>query len=215
MKHSDNKTVILVFAKAPIPGQVKTRLIPALGEAGAAHLHAKLLQHTLDTLCSLDSVDVQLYGLSPAGDDYLPTRAERYGIPLKAQQGHNLGERMASAFTDNLDEYDKIILVGCDCPTLSVAHYQQAMAQLDDNDAVIIPAHDGGYVLLGLQRQSPALFEDIDWSTSRVLEQTRERLKTAGFRWWELTPEPDIDRPEDLAHCPDALLTGVAHEMAG
>lgn len=205
----------MVFAKAPVSGAVKTRLIPALGADGAAAFHARLLQHTLAMLQHIDHVDVLLYGLPDPQQTMLAETATCFGVTLKLQRGEDLGARMAAAFADNLPDYERVIVVGTDCPALRAAHYRQAMHALDTHDAVLIPAYDGGYVLLGLRRAVPDIFRAIDWSTDKVLHQTRERLKSLGVRWQELPALHDIDRPEDLVHCPSELLTGATHELAG
>ncbi|MDR9437864.1 MAG: TIGR04282 family arsenosugar biosynthesis glycosyltransferase, partial [Thiohalophilus sp.] len=141
--------------------------------------------------------------------------ADYYKLTLHSQQGNDLGKRMASAFTDNLANYRKALVIGCDCPAFTPDDLRAAIETLDDQDAVIVPAHDGGYVLLGLRTFSPLIFNDIDWSTDRVFEQTTGQLDAAGLRWTSLDPKHDIDRPDDLNHCPEHLLTGVSNEMAG
>lgn len=208
-------TVIMVFAKAPVPGQVKTRLIPALGEAGAAELHAALLAQTLKKVSQLDDIVIRLYCQPDMHHPLFRHAADHYRLSLHAQQGNDLGKRMANAFTDNLPRYHKALVIGCDCPALTPDDLRAAIAALDEQDAVIVPAHDGGYVLLGLNTFSPLIFTGIDWSTGRVFEQTARQLDAAGLRWSALEPRQDIDRPEDLAYCPSNLLTGVTNEMAG
>lgn len=215
MNRNSATTLVMIFAKAPVPGKVKTRLIPALGKAGAANLHTQLLHHTLQTVARVETVDVQLYAQPDTRHAVFEECADAYTLSLKTQQGKDLGERMATAFAENLAVYEKVIIVGCDCPSLTTLHFQNAITALENEDAVLIPAFDGGYVLLGLRQYAPQLFQNIDWSTSRVLAQTRVQLQHAGLSWQELAPQHDIDRPDDLTHCPPYLLTGVHHEMAG
>ncbi len=215
MKQHTPDTAIMVFAKAPITGQVKTRLIPTLGAAGAAELHARLLQQTLNTVTQLEKVAVRLYCQPDTDHPLFRHAVEHYKLTLHSQQGNDLGERMANAFTDTLPNYDKVLVIGCDCPAFTPDDLRAAIETLDAQDAVIVPAHDGGYVLLGLRRFSPRIFTDIDWSTDRVLEQTTGQFDAAGLHWTSLEPKHDIDRPDDLIHCPEHLLTGVSNEMAG
>lgn len=215
MKANAPTTAIMVFARAPVPGRVKTRLIPALGEEGAAELHAALLQQTLKTASQLEDSAIQLYCQPDTHHPLFRQAADRYKLILHSQQGNDLGERMANAFTDNLSNYRKTLVIGCDCPAFTPDDLRAAIETLDDQDAVIVPAHDGGYVLLGLRIFSPLIFIDIDWSTERVYEQTVRQLDSAGLRWRALEPKQDIDRPDDLIHCPEHLLTGVSNEMAG
>lgn len=215
MKQDALTTAIMVFARAPVAGQVKTRLIPALGEAGAAELHARFLGQTLNTVSQLENVAIQLFCQPNIHHPLFRQAADRYTLSLHPQQGYDLGERMANAFTGNLPHHQKVLVIGCDCPAFTPDDLRAAMDTLDDQDAVIIPAHDGGYLLLGLRTFSPLIFTDIDWSTERVFEQTTRQLDAAGLQWIALESKQDIDRPEDLIHCPEHLLTGVTNEMAG
>ncbi|MFO8024511.1 TIGR04282 family arsenosugar biosynthesis glycosyltransferase [Thiohalophilus sp.] len=215
MKQNAPTTAIMVFARAPVPGQVKTRLIPALGEAGAAELHAALLEQTLKTASQLEDSAIRLYCQPDTQHSLFRQMADRDKLTLHPQDGNDLGERMSNAFADNLPHYQKVLVIGCDCPALTPDDLRAVIEALDKQDAVIIPAHDGGYVLLGLRTFSPLIFSDIDWSTDRVCEQTTRQLDAAGLQWTALEPRPDIDRPEDLIHCPEHLLTGVTNEMAG
>lgn len=215
MKQHAPTTAIMVFAKAPVPGQVKTRLIPALGEAGAATLHAAMLEYTLNKVSRLADTAIRLYCQGDMQHPVFRQAADRTALSLHPQQGSDLGERMANAFAETLPRYHKTLVIGCDCPALSPNDLQTAINALDDHEAVITPAHDGGYVLLGLRRFSPRIFADIDWSTERVFEQTTRKLDAAGLQWRAFEPRQDIDNPGDLIHCPEHLLTGVPHDMAG
>lgn len=215
MKQDAPTTAIMIFARAPVPGQVKTRLIPALGEKGAAELHARLLEQTLNTVTQLENVAIQLYCQPDTQHPLFRRAGDRTTLSLHPQQGNDLGERMSNAFADHLPCYPKVLVIGCDCPAFTPEDLRAAIETLDDQDAVIVPAHDGGYVLLGLKAFSPLIFSDIDWSTERVFEQTARQLDAAGLQWIALEPKQDIDRPEDLIHCPEHLLTGVPDEMAG
>ncbi|MFP4611750.1 MAG: TIGR04282 family arsenosugar biosynthesis glycosyltransferase [Thiohalophilus sp.] len=215
MKPDTQTTAVMVFARAPIPGQVKTRLIPTLGEAGAATLHAAMLEYTLHKVSRLADTAIRLYCQGDMQHPVFRRATDRYTLSLYPQQGADLGERMANAFAESLAHYQKVLVVGCDCPALTPNDLHNAINALDDHEAVITPAHDGGYVLLGLRRFSPRIFTDIDWSTGRVFEQTAAQLDAAGLRWRALEPRQDIDRPDDLIHCPEHLLTGVRNEMAG
>ncbi len=193
------RTTLMVFAKAPVAGQCKTRLIPALGEAGAARFQELLLSHTLDWALSLPLCRVELWC---APDDTHPL-FQQLGkvrkLPLYTQTGQDLGQRMANAFDHALGSADRAVVVGTDCPQLSASLVSEVISYLRaGDDAVLVPALDGGYVLLGLSRPGDFLFQEIDWSTDRVLQQTEQRLRKAGWRYRCLDPLPDIDRPEDL-----------------
>lgn len=191
---------ILVFAKAPVPGQVKTRLVPTLGEAGAAQLHRQLVERTLDTAATAGLGAIELCCAPDTNDPYFAACAKRYGLSLRAQGEGDLGARMARALKLAVAAGTPGLLIGCDCPVLSPAYLREAAAALaGGSEAVFGPAEDGGYVLVGLARMPPAqLFEDISWGTASVMQETRARLAHLGWRWRELATVWDVDRPEDL-----------------
>jgi rSAM/selenodomain-associated transferase 1 len=202
---------LLVFAKAPIPGVAKTRMIPALGADGAARLQGQLLASTIQRFAGASLAPIELWC---APDDSHPAFrevAERFGVGLRVQRGANLGERMLSAARDASRRAAAVVLVGCDCPDLGPAEVREALGALlapeaapesalsARLDAVLGPASDGGYVLLALKRPEPALFEDIPWGGDQVAVHTRERLRRLDWRWRELAELRDLDRPDDLA----------------
>lgn len=202
---------VLVFARAPEPGKSKTRLIPALGPEGAASLHARLLERTLKVATAAGVGPVQLWCTPDTEHPYFAACRSRWAVSLHRQRGADLGERMDRALNDTLRRQPDrgAVLIGCDAPALSVEHLREAHRQLATGvDVVLGPAEDGGYVLIGLNRPCPALFSAMPWGTGRVLALTRERIATLGLPTHELDPQPDLDRPEDLAHWP-AL---VGHE---
>lgn len=186
-----------MFAKAPVAGLAKTRLIPALGAEGAARLHAGLVERTLRTALAAAAARVELWCAPDCSHPFFAGWASR-GVKLHAQPEGDLGERMA-AFFRAAPEHGPALLIGCDCPSLTPADLREAERSLREGaDAVFVPVHDGGYVLVGLSRFVPQLFADMPWSTSEVMALTRARLAAAGLRWIELPMRHDIDRPEDL-----------------
>ena len=197
---------IILFSKAPLPGQVKTRLVPALGEAGAARLARRMLQHAAAQAAAAQPAVLELC-VSPAPDD----PAWR-GISLPAdivwssQSDGDLGERMASAARRALAAGRPVLLLGSDCPALVTERIRNAAILLQDCDAVLNPACDGGYVLLGLQRYDNAVFENIPWSTGLVSRITRQRMQYLGWRCGMLPELTDVDEPADLVHVPDSWL---------
>ena len=201
---------VAVFAKAPRAGQVKTRLIPVLGEAGATRLHAALVERTLATAFAADVGPVELWCAPDAGDPFFQAQAANLGAVLAVQPEGDLGARMAAAFASAFGENRAMLLIGCDCPAFEAAHLREAAAALARNDAVFVPAEDGGYMLVGLARPVPALFEDIPWGTGQVMARTRERLRRAGARWAELPALWDVDRPEDVARLRSGGFEGLA-----
>lgn len=195
-------TRIVVFAKAPVAGQAKTRLIPALGAEGAAALAARMLRHTLAEALAADLGPVELCR-TPA-EDPLWTRLELPTALIATDQGEgSLGERMARASARVIAGGEPLLLIGTDCPALDAARLRELAAALAVVDAVIAPASDGGYVALGLNRFDPRLFEDIAWSTDSVTAATLERLSELAWSLRQFPPLRDIDEPEDLQHLPE------------
>jgi uncharacterized protein len=199
------QTHIIVMAKAPIAGRVKTRLAPLLGDAGALALHRQLIESTLFRARDAALGAVTLW---VDGDTTLPeiaTCAMRQRVGLQAQQGADLGARMQAAFAHtfahafaNAPASDRrCLLIGSDCPALTSMTLRAAAAALERHDAVLVPALDGGYVLLGLTRPQPTLFDGVAWGTDRVLAETRARMTGAGLSRAELDPLPDLDTPDD------------------
>mgnify|MGYP001814973100 FL=1 len=194
---------IIVFAREPIAGCTKTRLHPALGPEGAAALSRKLIRHTLDKASAARADEVVLYASDPVDKGFLAECAMHYGIPLRTQAGSDLGQRMNQAFQHELATADWVVLVGTDCPSMLPEDIEQAESALREGcDAVIGPALDGGYYLLGLRRCNPSLFTGIEWGTEAVYTQTKNVLDGLGFGVLELPARRDIDTPDDLAFLP-------------
>jgi rSAM/selenodomain-associated transferase 1 len=191
---------IMVFAKAPTPGEVKTRLVPALGEAAAAQLHRQLVERTLFTALAARLGPVELWCAPGTNDAFFAACARQHGVSLRAQGEGDVGMRMGRALELALVDGSPALLIGSDCPALTAEYLREAAAALaGGNDAVVGPAEDGGYVLVGLARSpSVQLFENIAWGTAAVMQQTRARLARLDWRWRELATLWDLDRPEDL-----------------
>jgi len=190
---------ILVFAKAPEPGQVKTRLIPALGAEGATELYMSLLKQTVESVTVADLAPVQLWCAPNSTHAFFQQLASCHNLSLYNQSGADLGERMSSAADQALQESEAVVLIGADCPMLGRDHLRQSLQWLMDGyDAVVGPAEDGGYVLLGLHHNNALLFEEMPWGGDQVLGLTRQRLAELGWCWQELEPLWDLDRPPDL-----------------
>jgi rSAM/selenodomain-associated transferase 1 len=191
---------ILVMARAPEAGRAKTRLIPALGEAGAARLHGYLVERLLDELSQASLAPITLCCTPHIDHPFFLHCRDRYGVGLQQQQGHDLGERLHHALTTSLQRNTYAVVIGCDIPLLGRDDLGVALESLaQGGDAVISPAEDGGYALLGVREAAAELFSDIEWGSERVLAQTRERLLALGWSWQELKQQWDVDRPEDLS----------------
>jgi rSAM/selenodomain-associated transferase 1 len=197
--------ILAQMARAPVPGEVKTRLLPALSAEAAAQLHEAMLIHTCRTLLSAQLGPVELW---VSGDADAPAfrRARQLGISsLRQQSGLDLGQRMAHLCGDALQRSAQVILVGSDAPAIDSAYLEAAAQALQDVDAVLGPALDGGYVLLALRRMHVRIFEGIRWGGDEVLAATLDRLREVRFSYQLLPALPDIDRPEDLRHLPEDL----------
>ncbi|MDP3520939.1 MAG: TIGR04282 family arsenosugar biosynthesis glycosyltransferase [Hydrogenophaga sp.] len=206
-------TALIVFAKAPVPGQAKTRLIPALGAEGAARLAEQLLQHTLR---QVRDAPVDHLALCVAPDTHHPVfeqarQAVGERLHLAPQGDGDLGERMHRALSRALARHHKALLIGTDAPALNAQVLAAAGAALDSHDAVFVPALDGGYALIGLTRPAPELLLGMAWSTPQVMEHTRERARRHGWRWAELAPVADIDEAADLVHLPAGWPSTHSH----
>ena len=196
MTSTDPASCLVQFAKAPILGQVKTRLQSSLGEQGCLDLHCALVEHVLSQFVHETGICQQLWCSEP--HPYFQQLVEGLPVSLHLQQGNELGMRMASAFQTCLHHYDKVVLIGSDCPALSVQTLNATLQLLDEVPAAFVPAEDGGYVLVGLTRFDPTLFQGIPWGSSEVMNATRSRLSEIGWDWRELEMLSDIDRPDDL-----------------
>jgi rSAM/selenodomain-associated transferase 1 len=199
MTYKYPNAVLMIFCKAPISGQVKTRLIPELTAEQAAELHVELSTKTLQRATIGNLCPVQLWCAPTLDHPFFSESATTYRLILKQQQGADLGERMHHAFCSALADYSHALLMGCDCPSLTGQDLEQAlMALTQENEVVLAPAEDGGYVLIGLNRPQPELFTDMPWGTAQVLEQTRNRIEYGQLRRYELSEQWDVDTPEDL-----------------
>ncbi len=191
-------SVLLIFCKAPIAGQVKTRLQPQLSAEQAVAVHIQLTQMTLQRAFQQPLCPVTLCCAPDAEHEFFRQCAKDYPLTLSQQHGSDLGERMHNAFAEALAHYRHALLIGCDCPSLSVDDLQQALAALNDgSDAVIAPAEDGGYVLIGLNTPQPTLFNDMAWGSDQVMAETRQRSSLAGLQLHELKCQWDVDTIED------------------
>lgn len=201
---------VAVFARAPVPGRAKTRLIPALGADGAAALQRQLIERTLATACTVPGARVTLWVAGDIDHPFIAATASRFGVAVAAQDGADLGERMHLAFVATAAP---LVLVGTDCPQLVAADLAAAAQALADHEVVIQPASDGGYVLIALRDPRPRLFTSIDWGGPRVLQQTRARVAELGLRCLLRPTLDDLDTAEDLQRALDRGLLG-AHGFA-
>jgi uncharacterized protein len=188
---------LAILAKAPVAGAVKTRLIPALGAEGAATLQARLIERTVETAGEASIGPVTLWVTPAPPHPYFTALASRFPIGLAVQPDGDLGARMLAACQA---ASGPVLVIGTDCPALTPAHLREAADALRaGNDAIVIPAEDGGYVLIGTRQPQPQLFAAITWGIETVMAETRQRVARQGLTSRELPPLWDVDRPEDLA----------------
>lgn len=213
-------TTLVIFAKAPLAGQVKTRLQPDFNHHQSLFIHRALVGHTLDMARQLEDVAIELWVSGPhefwqqmcggdAGD-------ETGKIPLYTQSGNSLGERMHNACLQVLRRSERVLLIGSDCPAMTTAYLQRAAQHLRQFPVVLGPAEDGGYVMIAMiaavaERASP-LFELINWGSAEVLAQTKAALDTQQLAYREMETLWDVDRPEDIARV-QALSGPIAVAM--
>ena len=199
---------VLVFARAPVAGQVKTRLIPAIGAEGALALHKQLTLHAIDVAQQAYPGAVELWCAPDARHAWFAKLARDRQLDLRDQSGDDLGARMAHALADALGRSRRALLIGTDIAVMSADYLLAADRRLAGGaDIVLGPAEDGGYVLIGLgggrsplfPGSIPRLFEGVDWGTNNVLIQTRDRVVRLGLVAAELPALWDVDTPADLA----------------
>ena len=191
---------VAVLAKAPIAGFAKTRLIPVLGADGAAHLQASLIERALATACAARIGPVTLWATPDESHPALQAISARFDVALTRQCDGDLGARMLAALAAATGP---ALVIGTDCPVLTSEHLCTAADVLRrGTDVVVLPAEDGGYVLIGARVPQPALFSDMRWSTPRVMDETRHRLRAFGLTWQEPVTLWDLDLPEDIARLP-------------
>ena len=203
---------IVIFAKAPVPGLAKTRLIPALGAQGAADLAQRMLDHTVAQALAAEVGPVELC-VTPSPDDAAWRGHARAASVTWSDQGDgDLGERMAQAVQRVTGAGESLLLIGTDCPALDAALLRRAADSLQQFDATLVPTADGGYVLLGLNRFHASLFRDIEWSTGSVAAETRRRLAGLGWKVKEHPTVQDIDEPADLRWLPPGWPGAVRNQ---
>jgi len=185
-----------MLARSPIPGRVKTRLIPVLGEEGACDLQRLLLERALRL--PAQGFSQRFLWLDDGPDDALQALAAQLDWTLVEQPAGDLGERMRRIAALGLAESDAVVLIGNDCPALDGDYLRGACKALQGQPVVLGPAEDGGYVLLGLRQLDPLLFSAMPWGTDQVLSMTRARLQQLDWDHQLLPVLWDVDRPEDL-----------------
>ncbi len=195
------EAALIIFAKAPIPGQVKTRLCPPLAPDEAATLHGTMVLDTLERSRNLLGFDRFLACAPSKQHPFFKAVGSRQGVHLLDQIPGDLGRRMHQAFSSVFDSgYRSAVVVGTDLPTVHTELFRQAMRELAGHDVVLGPSVDGGYYLIGLNKPTPELFSDIPWSTDQVLPSTLEQAQRLGLSVQLLTQQRDLDTLTDLEY---------------
>lgn len=193
-------TAVLVFAKAPEPGHVKTRLAPALGDGGAAVLAARLLKGTLATVRAAALGPVTLCCAPDATHDVFRVFSRRFDVDLAGQGDGDLGARMHRALARTLETHETALLVGTDIPHMQTSDLNDAAERLrNGTDVVLGPAEDGGYWLIGARRVDARLFDGLAWGGPHVLADTSARVRSLGWSVSLVEMRRDVDRPDDVA----------------
>ncbi len=201
---------IQVFAKSPEPGRTKTRLIPLLGEAGAAAFHARQVHDRLNMLTTTGLCPVELWCSPSSSTAFFRDCHARYDVSLHEQCAGDLGVRMQHALASVLGYADAAVLVGTDCPSLGAADIDEAFSMLYQGTRVVLgPAHDGGYYLVAMQQSAPALFSGIPWGTSAVFAESVMRLEHLGLSHHCLTERMDVDTPDDYHRLHNSHEAGI------
>jgi uncharacterized protein len=199
-----HRAALVIFAKAPIPGHVKTRLCPPLTQDEAATLHGSFVLDVVERTKAAATrfklpLDRYLACAPSSAHVFFKIMEERHGVKLIDQIGDDLGGRMTETFEALFARgCHRVVIVGTDVPTLPLDHFKQALAQLETHDLVLGPALDGGYYLIGLRKPAPDLFTNIPWSTDRVLNMTQEKASGLGLTMATIPPWRDVDTIEDL-----------------
>lgn len=188
--------LIQIFCKTPLPGAVKTRLASAVGNEEACRIHEALAERMIEAAIAAALSPVELWCTPTITHDFF----DAFDAPRHLQPAGDLGEKMNTAIADGLQRGARcVVLVGTDCPPIDGAYLRAALSALETADAVLGPAEDGGYGLIGLNRACPEAFTRIPWSTDGVAQLTLERFEASGLQCRVLPSIWDVDDPEDLA----------------
>ena len=213
MTSFSTKKLIQVFFKAPIEGQVKTRLIPKVGLSNSVIIHTRLCERVIQCVAGYakknEEVAVQFWVDLDVSHTFVQEHAARYGIDVFQQQGSDLGERMQFAMKSGLAVADQVVIVGGDCFSLCGEYLAQAFDVLENKDMVFGPADDGGYILIGSHGLESGFFKDVQWGESTVLASSVGCAQQTGKTYGLLEERWDIDTWDDIQRNAPQLLEGL------
>ena len=201
MNYLYSDTVVQVFCKAPVAGTVKTRLMTGLSAQQAAELHIELTVRLLKLLFDANICPIQLWCSPDIEHSFFQQVAREYNLSLQLQKGQGLGARMNHALSMGLETYENALLIGCDCASLTIQDFYDAIEALNqDTRLVLAPTEDGGYILIGVNQACEEILKDeeMPWGTAEVLNITRQRVQQQGVKHHEIKQQWDIDEIEDL-----------------
>ena len=195
-----NKNAVIIFTRYPENGKVKTRLAQSIGDESACKIHKILAERVFNECLMLDKNDFSLFVFYPKENNVEQVRDwidERFS--LFAQIGETLGEKMSNAFKKIFElGFESVIIIGTDIPDISKTLLSKAFLELENKDIVIGPSNDGGYYLIGMNKYSPELFNNIEWSTNLVFEKTINKIVQNNFNHKILEELIDLDLKENL-----------------
>lgn len=191
------RNLLIIFAKAPVAGEVNTRLIPDIGVEAATQLQQDLIEQRMQQFAAATEFDVQLWCAPDTQHPIFQQCASDHGVELRQQQGVDLGARMQHAIATGLVSYERVALIGTDAPALEAATVVQAFDELAEHEVVIVPAEDGGYVLIAMRANYDKVFLSVPWGSSRVLTRTRGNIVAQALKYKELATSWDVDTLED------------------
>ncbi len=199
-------TCLIIFAKSPIPGKVKTRITPYITPTNAAELYKAFIADILSNAFKLKCERIVI-AYTPLNAETSFHRMCGQSINYIPQEGNDLGERMKNAFKHAFNEgLKRTVIIGTDSPTLPVSYIRKAFSALERVPITIGPTFDGGYYLIGLSEQNDVIFDGVEWSTSSVFSQTMTRIKAIKKQFYLLPPWYDVDKPEDLEFLQSHIL---------
>jgi len=194
-----SRAVLIIFAKAPEAGKVKTRLIAGIGRRRATSLYKDMLTKTLNTARKAGFSEIHVCVSGNTGNEYFTRLKSRHYVKLYKQRGKDLGQRMSNALDTALRRFPYAVLIGSDCPSLSSSDLKLATDYLENKtDVVLGPADDGGYYLIGLRKNNPRLFSGIEWGKETVFTDTCSYIKALNWRVRFLSMRWDVDLTVDL-----------------
>jgi len=199
MTKKTKKNALIIFLKYPQAGKVKTRLAKDVGENEAARIYSNMALNIIESVVDPKSYNTIIFYDPPEKEKEIKDWIGEKEVQYSPQLGNTLGDRISNAFKEVYSSgADKTVIIGTDCLDVTSENIKEALYLLDETDVVLGPAEDGGYYLLGLDKYTPQVFQDIDWSTEHVLEQTVLKIVENSLNYSLLKTLKDIDIVDDI-----------------